>query len=109
MLRDTLNLRVAITVVSFLGEYLYLNKPLLFLQREGQAFNELGERIVQNYYTVNGRNYKGIEMFLQDVILDGNDVMAERRKEVFEEELNYYKYNGCSACEYIYRDIINIL
>ncbi len=94
--------------ISFLAEYLYLNKPLLFLQRQGQAFTQLGKAIVESYYTVKGEDYSGIEKFLQEIILNQNDVMEDKRKKVFEDELNYYKYNGCSACEYIYKDIREI-
>lgn len=91
--------------ISFLAEYLYANKPLLFLERKGQAFTELGKEIIKSYYSVKGEDYIGIEKFLQDVILGENDTMAEKRKAVFEEELNYFKDNGCTACEYIYQDI----
>lgn len=95
--------------ISFLAEYLYVNKPLLFLRRKGQAFNELGKCIIESHYSANGEDYKGIEDFLKNIVINQNDYMQEKRTAVFEDELNYSKDNGCSACEYIYRDICETL
>ena len=93
---------------SFLGEYLYLNKPLLFLQRNGQAFNELAEAVIKSYYKVKGTNYTDIDSFLKNIILNEDDEMKEIRQQVFEKELDYYAKNGCMACDAIYNDMISI-
>ncbi len=93
---------------SFLGEYLYLNKPLLFLQRNGQAFNELAEAVMDSYYKAKGTEYADIEDFLKQVVLEENDEMKELRKQIFEKELDYYAKNGCMACDTIYNDIISV-
>lgn len=90
---------------SFIAEYMYAGKPLLFLKREGQAYNPLGEKIMQAHYTEWGEDYFNIERFLQQVILDGKDTKKEIREEIFREELDYYTQNKCSASEYIYRDL----
>lgn len=94
---------------SFIGEYLYVNKPLLFLKRNGQAFNSLGEKIIEAHYTEWGEDYMGIENFLQSVILEGRDTKKEEREKIFHEELDYYAQNGCGASEYIYRDLCHEL
>lgn len=90
---------------SFIAEYMYADKPLLFLKREGQLFNPFGEEIVKAHYTEWGEDYLGIERFLREVILKGQDVKKEIRREVFRNELDYYTKNGCKASEYIYQDL----
>ncbi|MEE3466916.1 MAG: hypothetical protein VZQ83_00595 [Eubacterium sp.] len=90
---------------SFVGEYLYTQKPCLFLTRPEQRFNKLGETCVNTYYHADGRDYAKIEAFLQNVILDGEDEMRALRRAVFDEALDYRKENGVLASEYIYRDI----
>ncbi len=94
---------------SFLAEYMYVGKPILFLTRKEQAFNELGQKILKGYYTEQGENYTGIENFLEQVILGEKDILAEARTEIFEEELNYYKENQHLASESIYEDILELL
>lgn len=90
---------------SFLAEYKYVHKPLLFLRTKRQAFNPLGQILLEGDYTANGEDYAEIEKFLQEVIIDGNDVFSDKRQRVFEDELDYMKQRECSASEYIYRDI----
>lgn len=94
---------------SFLGEYMYVNKPLLFLTREEQAFNSLGEKCVSAYYKAKGEDFLAIEQFVEDVILRGEDTMKENRTRVFEENLNYKGRNGCTASEFIYKDMLKVL
>lgn len=93
---------------SFLAEYKYVHKPLLFLQRKGQKFNSLGKILLEGDYTARGEDYAEIEKFLQDVILDGNDVLSGKRQQIFEDELDYMKRGEGSASEYIYKDIISL-
>lgn len=94
---------------SFIAEYMYVNKPLLFLQRDGQAFNKLGEKLMQAHYLKQGDDYIGIERFLQNVILGGDDSKKPVREEIWKEELDYVGLNRCAASEYIYHDICNLL
>lgn len=95
--------------VSFLAEYMYVNKPLLFLTGKGQAFNALGKSLLEGIYTVNGEDFAGMEEFLQDVLLDGNDILKEKRTEIFTAELDYMNLKKCSASESVYNDIISVL
>ena len=50
---------------SFLAEYMYVNKPLLFLTREEQTFNKLGRSIVDTYDQCDGRDYMGLKVFFK--------------------------------------------
>lgn len=95
--------------ISFLGEYLYVNKPLLFLTRPEQRFNELGKAVVDAHYQCSGRSYIEIEDFIVDVVIGGNDTRKKIREDIFERELDYVRMNGCKAGEYIFSDISNEL
>lgn len=90
---------------SFVAEYTYVDKPFLFLRRDEQIFDPLGEIIMRAHYAEQGEDYFRIERFLQEVILEGKDTKREQRREIFCEELDYYSKNGCKASEYIYRDL----
>lgn len=92
---------------SFLAEYMYVDKPLLFLRREGQAFNELGKKCLQCCYTERGEDYTEIENFLIRTILGGEDEKKEIRRAMFAEELDYLTKNQIMASESIYQDIVN--
>lgn len=95
--------------ISFVGEYLYTGKPMLFLERPEQRFNELGKKIIDAHYKVKGTDYYGIDTFLEDVVLAGNDTRKAIRQRVYEEELDYAGINGIKASDYIYNDIANAL
>ena len=95
--------------ISFVGEYLYTGKPMLFLERPEQRFNELGKKIIDAHYKVKGTDYYEIDTFLEDVVLAGNDTRKDIRQRVYEEELDYAGINGIKASDYIYNDIANAL
>lgn len=93
---------------SFLAEYMYANKPLLFLTREEQTFNELGKSILDVYDQRDGRDYIGIAQFIEDVILKENDDKKKIREDYFKNHLDYCTLNGCLAGQKIYNDIISL-
>lgn len=93
---------------SFIAEYMYVNKPLLFLQREGQAFNELGKVLLEGHYLQQGEHYLKMEKFLQDIILNGHDTKKDIREKIRENELDYMQINKCMAGEFIYHDICSL-
>lgn len=93
--------------ISFVGEYMYVDKPMLFLERSEQRFNELGEALIKVHYKASGEDYMGIDRFVNDVVINGNDYMKQERETVFSEELDYYSENGIKASEYVYKDIID--
>ena len=90
---------------SFTAEYQYVNKPMIYLTRETQKFNELGEEILKVSYLVDGRDLDAIAEMIQTVFIEGKDDKAAARKEIFDKYLNYWKYNGMSASEFIYKSI----
>lgn len=65
--------------VSFLAEYLPTKKPVLFLKsnKGGLSFNELGEKIVENYYHIN--NTKELEETIKKVIIAEEDYLHDKR------------------------------
>lgn len=88
---------------SFLGEYLICNKPCLKLDKNTQRYNEIGD-LVQNYwYKCDGSNLGGIEQFIQEVILSGNDVLKEDRTNFVKN--NLVPKGNLTASEVIYNYI----
>lgn len=95
--------------VSFMAEYLYVNKPLLFLTRPEQTFSGLGRKCLSAFSQADGGDYTGIEKFLTNTVLGGEDSLHEQRRKVFVDELDYVGNNNCLASEFIYRDIKAII
>ena len=88
---------------SFLYEYQYTHKPLLFLTRPTQSFNEFGRKLLNILYKVPGGDKEKIFEFLDNVVLNGNDTMESIRLEFFNEYLDYRKQNnGLGAGEFIF-------
>lgn len=90
---------------SFIAEYLFVNKPGLYLTRPEQEFNPLGNRLMNIYYKIDGSDYTGIEGFVKDVIIEGKDTNRKSREAAFERELDYFKKSGCKAGEYMYKEL----
>ena len=90
---------------SFIAEYQYVDKPMIYLTRDTQKFNELGEEILTASYTVDGKDLGGIATMIQRVFIDGDDYKAAERREVFDKHLNYLKANGMLASEFIYKSL----
>jgi len=88
--------------VSFMSEYLYVHKPLLFLTREEQTFHNYGEELMNVLYLADGGDFPAIADFIEDVVISGKDPMKNKREEFFEKHLNYLKYNGKLASDFIY-------
>ena len=79
---------------SFVAEYLYVNKPQLFLRRKEQGFNEFGELLLPLLYQVDGKDIAGIEQFIQDIVIDQKDTKKEEREDFFEKYLYYRNLTG---------------
>ena len=90
---------------SFIAEYQFTQKPMLFLTRKGECFSELGKAIIKANYSVDGSNFDGIAKFIDEVLINRHDVMSEARRKVFDAQLNYVKDNGMLAGEKIFRTI----
>lgn len=90
---------------SFIAEYQYTHRPMLFLMRKETTFSELGRAIIDANYHVDGKDFDGIKNFIENVLIKKNDTQLETRNKVFDEELNYLKDNGMLASEKIFRTI----
>lgn len=88
---------------SFVVEYLYVNKPVMFLSkydREGQS-NEVGKKAFHCHYE--GTTAEDIERFIVDVVINGNDTMTEKRQQFYDDIL--VPPNGLSVAENIINEI----
>ena len=94
---------------SFIAEYQFVQKPMLFLTRPTTKHNRLGNAILEANYTVDGGDLNGIKHFIEDVLLNRHDPKAAARRKVFDEELNYVRDNGMLASEKIFHTIDDIL
>ena len=90
---------------SWIGEYQYTHKPMIFLTRDTQKFNELGNALMKVLYRVDGKNLQGIAALMQKIFIDGKDEMFAARMKFFDEHMNYIKANGMSAADFIFRTI----
>ena len=67
---------------SFVAEYLYFNKPCAYLYRKGVDYKamqlKLGLRCLEESYPIKEKN--DWYQFIEDVVLNGNDVRKERRE-----------------------------
>lgn len=90
---------------SFIGEYQYTHKPMLFLTREEQKFSPLGKELIDANYQVDGKNFDGIAKFIENVVINRNDTQREAREKIFDAELNYRKQNGMLASEMIFKTL----
>ena len=91
--------------ISFLGEYLYVHKPMLFLTRERNTFNDFGSELAKILYTADGGDFNAIKRFVENTVIQNDDYMLKEREAFFEKYLDYYKINGMPASEYIYEYI----
>lgn len=96
--------------VSFLSEYQYLGKPLLFLTRPEQKFTPYGNQLISTLYTALGSDSLAIVTFIESVLIKKEDPMRIQRAEFFKEYLDYkHQKSNLSASEAIYRHIKSAL
>ncbi len=96
--------------VSFLSEYLYVNKPMLRLTKplKCNPFNEFGDIIRSALYDVPGDDFDGIADFICNIVGE-NDYLKGKREEIFDKYLNYPKRNnGLLASDYVYEYLKDI-
>ena len=89
--------------VSFLAEYLYTDKPLLFLIRDKAYLNQFGLDILENYYSAAGEDIEAIEWFIREIVMADQDRLQEQRNAFFKKNLDYYQKFGQSAARNIYK------
>jgi CDP-glycerol glycerophosphotransferase (TagB/SpsB family) len=90
---------------SFVIDYIYFNKPQLFITKDVNVqlreSDRIAERVFQNVST--GYNENEIIDFIDNVVIRGNDTKSMIRKQILEEEL--LPPNGKFASENMYSDI----
>jgi hypothetical protein len=91
---------------SFVVEYLYTKKPVMFLLRDESIknrFNEVGKEALSNLYL--GKSKNDIECFIQKIIIEGDDFLKKERLSFFDAIIR--PPNNCSASENIYNCLVN--
>ena len=69
---------------SFIAEYQFTHKPLIYLLNDGATnFTELGEKILNVSYIVDGKNFDDIAFAIQTIFIDGNDPLKIERQKIF--------------------------
>jgi CDP-glycerol glycerophosphotransferase (TagB/SpsB family) len=89
---------------SFLIEYLYTKKPVMFLRSDNsieERFNEVGKMALSKIYQ--GKNKEDLESFVQEVIIGGRDLMANERIHFFNSTVKPPNYK--TASENIFNNI----
>ena len=64
---------------SFLMEYQFTKKPMLYLRKSSQTFRDITKELLNCLYKVPGSDLAGIENFLNDVIINENDHLKNKR------------------------------
>lgn len=92
--------------ISFVSGYQYTGKPLLYLENKGSEYNAYGNKIMKILYRVKGSDLEGIQKYIEQVLIEKDDWMLQRRQKFFRKYLDYKGLNkGMSASEYIFKDI----
>lgn len=94
---------------SFIVEYQYVNKPMIYLKLENNEKNDMSKKILNASYLVDGKDLDAVAAMMQRVFIEGDDYKAAERKAVFDKYLNYPKDNGMLASEFIYKTIADEL
>ena len=87
---------------TFTAEYLYTQKPVMYVTKQDRIniFNEFGTKCFELHYK--GKNIEDIELFLNEVVLQGKDKMKKDRQLFFKE--NLLPPNGMKVFENMYSE-----
>ena len=91
---------------SFMVEYLYFGKPILFMQRDllvKERLNEFGQLVLKQL--CNSNNKSELTAFIDDV-KNGKDTNKKKREDFFNKEIKTHKI---TSSEYIYNVLKNEL
>lgn len=87
---------------SFLIEYMYTRKPVLYLGLNRDKYsNIVGKKAYNCHY--HGNNIEDIKLFIENVVLEGNDELKSTREAFYNEVL--VPPNACSVAENIVKEI----
>ena len=90
---------------SFTLEYQYTHKPMLFLRRDSQHFGEFALELMEKTYCADGKDHDKIAKFIEQILIAKRDPKEQARREFFDKYLNYRRFNGMPASEYIFNAI----
>ena len=93
---------------SFIVEYLYFDKPILFTMRDEsmkERFNTFGQMVFDYLYTSTNQEETGA--FIDGIVLKENDPMKETRNQFLEGSI--LPENGKTASENIYNELVREL
>ncbi len=94
--------------VSYITEYLCVNKPLIILRRPEQKYNKWGKMILTAAYSVPGNEIRLIQNIVNKVVIQGEDTLREKREELINQHISIpdkYDNNETSISKYIYKYI----
>ena len=94
---------------SFVIDYLYFNKPVMFISRDVSLIKREVSKLSQMAYDEHyiGKDQDDIQRFVEEVMLAGNDTKREERTEFLQKTL--LPGNGKSVAENTYEEIIRSL
>lgn len=94
--------------ISFISEYLYLNKPHLYLEKDEHTkhkFNEYGIMAYEHLYKASKKS--DIEHFIDQIIINNKDDKAYERYQFTRN--NLMPWGGNSASDAIYKHISRMI
>ena len=94
---------------SFTAEYLYSRNPVLFITKDKnktlEELSQFGKEAIHAHYF--GETTNDIKHFIEDIVLNGNDPLKEKREKFFNDYL--LPPNGKSTAQNIYEDLVKSL
>ena len=93
--------------VSFKAEYLFTNKPGLILTRKNVKYEGYKKTVTDAWYVERGDDFEKIVNFIDNVVVDGNDYLKEKREKIFKENFDYNVGNASKFIfEYIKKELL---
>lgn len=93
--------------VSFKSEYLFANKPGLILKKPFINYTGYKQTVTDAWYVANGSDFEKITEFIEDVVINENDYLKEKREEIFDTNFNYNVGKASKTIfEYIKNELI---
>lgn len=89
---------------SYIGEYLFTEKPCCYLLKSekqiDEVYSKMGKACLNNYYIAYSKQQ--ILDFINNVVIEGKDIMAQKRHEFSSTVLKkYYPFSSKRAIDYI--------
>ena len=89
---------------SFCAEYLYTGKPCAYLYKKGinpdAILTDFGKKCIDSHYLI--KIPREIEKFIEDVIINGDDYLKNKRKDFVEKSITV---NYPSSTDYIMKNL----